>query len=43
MQIQDSHGQSARTHTSTDHGRLGSVGALGVMSSADAVRSAAAV
>lgn len=43
MQIQDSHGQSARTHTSKDHGRLGSVGALGVMSSADAVRSAAAM
>ncbi|MGA5469895.1 TetR/AcrR family transcriptional regulator [Streptomyces arboris] len=43
MQIQDSHGQSARTHTPKDHGRLGSVGALGVMSSADAVRSAAAM
>lgn len=43
MQIQDSHGQSARTHTVKDHGRLGSVGALGVMSSADAVRSAAAM
>ncbi|MET7874921.1 TetR/AcrR family transcriptional regulator [Streptomyces cyaneofuscatus] len=43
MQIQDSHGQSARTHTAKDHGRLGSVGALGVMSSADAVRSAAAM
>ncbi|MEV4879269.1 TetR/AcrR family transcriptional regulator [Streptomyces cyaneofuscatus] len=43
MQIQDSHGQSARTHASKDHGRLGSVGALGVMSSADAVRSAAAM
>ncbi|MFE2294485.1 TetR/AcrR family transcriptional regulator [Streptomyces sp. NPDC059452] len=43
MHIQDSHGQSALSHTSRDHGRLGSVGALGVMSSADAVRSAAAV
>ncbi|MFF2702076.1 TetR/AcrR family transcriptional regulator [Streptomyces cyaneofuscatus] len=43
MQIQDSHGQSARTHAAKDHGRLGSVGALGVMSSADAVRSAAAM
>ncbi|WP_433401034.1 TetR/AcrR family transcriptional regulator [Streptomyces sp. CA-146814] len=43
MQIQDSHGQSARSHTAKDHGRLGSVGALGVMSSADAVRSAAAM
>ncbi|MFJ5082712.1 TetR/AcrR family transcriptional regulator [Streptomyces sp. NPDC088706] len=43
MHIQDSHGQSTRSHTSKDHGRLGSVGALGVMSSADAVRSAAAV
>ncbi|MFD3974331.1 TetR/AcrR family transcriptional regulator [Streptomyces cyaneofuscatus] len=43
MQIQDSHGQSARTHAPKDHGRLGSVGALGVMSSADAVRSAAAM
>ncbi len=43
MQIQDSYGQSARTHVPKDHGRLGSVGALGVMSSADAVRSAAAV
>ncbi|WP_413927877.1 TetR/AcrR family transcriptional regulator [Kitasatospora albolonga] len=43
MHIQDSHGQSALAHTPKDHGRLGSVGALGVMSSADAVRSAAAV
>ncbi|XQE81103.1 TetR/AcrR family transcriptional regulator [Streptomyces microflavus] len=43
MHIQDSHGQSTRALASKDHGRLGSVGALGVMSSADAVRSAAAV
>ncbi|MFE9701573.1 TetR/AcrR family transcriptional regulator [Streptomyces sp. NPDC006270] len=43
MHIQDTHGQAAPTRTSEDHGRLGSVGALGVMSSADAVRSAAAV
>ncbi|WP_411081427.1 TetR/AcrR family transcriptional regulator [Streptomyces sp. cmx-18-6] len=43
MHIQDSHGQSALSHASEDQGRLGSVGALGVMSSADAVRSAAAV
>ncbi|MFD4017958.1 TetR/AcrR family transcriptional regulator [Streptomyces sindenensis] len=43
MHIQDSHGQTALSHASDDTGRLGSVGALGVMSSADAVRSAAAV
>lgn len=43
MHMQDSYGQSALSHTSADHGRLGSVGALGVTSSADAVRSAAAV
>ncbi|WKN15732.1 TetR/AcrR family transcriptional regulator [Streptomyces sp. JUS-F4] len=43
MHIQDTHGQAALSRASEDHGRLGSVGALGVMSSADAVRSAAAV
>ncbi|MCF3171218.1 MULTISPECIES: TetR/AcrR family transcriptional regulator [Streptomyces] len=43
MQIQDTHGQAALSRPSEDQGRLGSVGALGVMSSADAVRSAAAV
>ncbi|MEI7034481.1 helix-turn-helix domain-containing protein [Streptomyces pratensis] len=43
MHVQDSHGQSALSHAAENHGRLGSVGALGVMSSADAVRSAAAV
>lgn len=43
MHIQDKHGQSALSRASEDQGRLGSVGALGVMSSADAVRSAAAV
>lgn len=43
MHIQDSHGPSAISHASENHGRLGSVGALGVMSSADAVRSAAAM
>ncbi|MFB8051216.1 MULTISPECIES: TetR/AcrR family transcriptional regulator [Streptomyces] len=43
MHIQDTHGQAALSRASEDKGRLGSVGALGVMSSADAVRSAAAV
>ncbi|CAM5388529.1 MULTISPECIES: TetR/AcrR family transcriptional regulator [Streptomyces] len=43
MHIQDTHGQAALSRASDDTGRLGSVGALGVMSSADAVRSAAAV
>ncbi|MFJ8254139.1 TetR/AcrR family transcriptional regulator [Streptomyces sp. NPDC094466] len=43
MHIQDKHGQTALSRASEDQGRLGSVGALGVMSSADAVRSAAAV
>ncbi|MFB8220048.1 MULTISPECIES: TetR/AcrR family transcriptional regulator [Streptomyces] len=43
MHIQDKHGQAALSRASEDQGRLGSVGALGVMSSADAVRSAAAV
>lgn len=43
MHIQDTYGQAALSRASEDHGRLGSVGALGVMSSADAVRSAAAV
>ncbi|MGW6466811.1 TetR/AcrR family transcriptional regulator [Streptomyces rubiginosohelvolus] len=43
MHIQDTHGQAALSRASEDNGRLGSVGALGVMSSADAVRSAAAV
>ncbi|MFH9269122.1 TetR/AcrR family transcriptional regulator [Streptomyces sp. NPDC017546] len=43
MHIQDTHGQAALSRASEDQGRLGSVGALGVMSSADAVRSAAAV
>ncbi|MFJ9322583.1 TetR/AcrR family transcriptional regulator [Streptomyces globisporus] len=43
MHIQDTHGQAALSRPSEDKGRLGSVGALGVMSSADAVRSAAAV
>ncbi|WP_435854167.1 TetR/AcrR family transcriptional regulator [Streptomyces parvus] len=43
MHIQDTHGQAALSRASEDTGRLGSVGALGVMSSADAVRSAAAV
>ncbi|WP_426501717.1 TetR/AcrR family transcriptional regulator [Streptomyces sp. D54] len=43
MHIQDKHGQAALSRGSEDQGRLGSVGALGVMSSADAVRSAAAV
>lgn len=43
MHIQDKHGQTALARASEDQGRLGSVGALGVMSSADAVRSAAAV
>ncbi|MFD7746753.1 TetR/AcrR family transcriptional regulator [Streptomyces sp. NPDC059698] len=43
MHIQDTHGQAALSRASDDQGRLGSVGALGVMSSADAVRSAAAV
>ncbi|WP_103532976.1 TetR/AcrR family transcriptional regulator [Streptomyces sp. SM11] len=43
MHIQDTYGQVALSRASEDHGRLGSVGALGVMSSADAVRSAAAV
>ncbi|WP_435799357.1 TetR/AcrR family transcriptional regulator [Streptomyces parvus] len=43
MHIQDTHGQTALSRASEDTGRLGSVGALGVMSSADAVRSAAAV
>ncbi|MDQ0985400.1 TetR/AcrR family transcriptional regulator [Streptomyces sp. V2I9] len=43
MHIQDMHGQAALSRPSEDQGRLGSVGALGVMSSADAVRSAAAV
>ncbi|MCI4039719.1 helix-turn-helix domain-containing protein [Streptomyces sp. TRM75563] len=43
MHIQDTHGQAALSRASEDHGRLGSVGALGVMSSADAVRSVAAV
>ncbi|MFG3410279.1 TetR/AcrR family transcriptional regulator [Streptomyces sp. NPDC048142] len=43
MHMQDTHGQAALSRASEDHGRLGSVGALGVMSSADAVRSAAAV
>ncbi|MFE2206116.1 TetR/AcrR family transcriptional regulator [Streptomyces rubiginosohelvolus] len=43
MHIQDTHGQAALSRASEDKGRLGSVGALGVMSSADAVRSAAVV
>lgn len=43
MHIQGTHGQAALSRASEDKGRLGSVGALGVMSSADAVRSAAAV
>ncbi len=43
MHIQDTYGQAALSRASEDKGRLGSVGALGVMSSADAVRSAAAV
>ncbi|MFI1224243.1 MULTISPECIES: TetR/AcrR family transcriptional regulator [unclassified Streptomyces] len=43
MHMQDTYGQAALSHASENHGRLGSVGALGVMSSADAVRSAAAV
>ncbi|MGW1297781.1 TetR/AcrR family transcriptional regulator [Streptomyces sp. NPDC002533] len=43
MHIQDTHGQAALSRATEDQGRLGSVGALGVMSSADAVRSAAAV
>ncbi|OCC07109.1 Bacterial regulatory protein, tetR family [Streptomyces sp. PTY087I2] len=43
MHIQDTHGQAALSRAAEDKGRLGSVGALGVMSSADAVRSAAAV